>query len=148
VLVPLGVGLFILGPKIVSARPKTVTEFLGLAKQSIPDFMKSKKGTIALRVPDHTGLQKLLPHFTGLFSTSANIGGNPIPRTIEEIDERIVKQIACVVLDKKEKQVTSLPSTIIDCSGNNITVVREGAYPVDELRKKMERVSIHLDYHL
>ena len=118
------------------------------AKQSVPDFMKSKKGTIALRVPDHTGLQKLLPHFIGLFSTSANIGGNPIPRTIEEIDERIVKQIACVVLDKKEKRVGSLPSTIIDCSGDRIIVVREGAYPIDELRKKMERVSIHLDYHL
>ena len=30
VLAPFGIGLFILGPKIVSARPKTVTEFLGL----------------------------------------------------------------------------------------------------------------------
>jgi len=108
------------------------------AKQSMPDFMKSKKGTIALRVPDHAGLQKLLPHFTGLFSTSANISGNPIPRTIEEVDKRIIKQVACAVIDKKEKLAVPLPSTIIDCSGDYITMVREGAYPIDELRKKME----------
>jgi len=104
------------------------------AKQSVPDFMKSKQGTIALRVPDHAGLQKLLPHFTGLFSTSANISGNPIPRTIEEVDERIIKQVACAVIDKKEKRVALLPSTIIDCSGDHITIVREGAYPTDELK--------------
>jgi len=106
------------------------------AKQSISGFMKSKQGTIALRVPDHAGLQKLLPYFTGLFSTSANISGNPIPRTIEEIDERIIKQVACMVIDKKEKPGgSSLPSTIIDCSGDHVTVVREGAYPIDELKR-------------
>jgi len=108
------------------------------AKKSIPDFMKSKQGKIALRVPDHVGLQKLLTHFTGLFSTSANISGNPIPRTIKELDERIVKQVPCAVIDKKEKSVVSLPSTIIDCSGDHITVVRKGAYPIDELRKKIK----------
>ena len=107
------------------------------AKQSVPDFMKSKQGRIALRVPDHAGLQKLLTHFTGLFSTSANISGNPIPHTIKELDERIVKQVPCVVIDKKEKSAVSLPSTIIDCSGDRITVVRKGAYPIDELRKKI-----------
>jgi len=108
------------------------------AKQSVPDFMKSKQGRIALRVPDHVGLQKLLTHFTGLFSTSANISGNPIPHTIKELDERIVKQVPCLVIDKKEKSAATLPSTIIDCSGDHITVVREGAYPIDELRKVIE----------
>ncbi len=111
------------------------------AKQSVPDFMKSKQGTIALRIPDHAGLQKLLPHFTGLFSTSANISGNPVPRTIKEVDERIIKQVACAVIDKKEKRVVPLPSTIIDWSGDHITVVREGAYPIDELRKKIKELN-------
>ena len=97
--------------------------------------MKSKQGRIALRVPDHAGLQKLLTHFTGLFSTSANISGNPIPRTINEVDERIVKQVSCAVIDKKEKPVALLSSTIIDCSGEPIVVVRKGAYPIDELKK-------------
>ena len=116
------------------------------AKQLVPDFMKSKKGTIALRVPDHAGLQKLLPYFAGLFSTSANISGNPIPRTIKEVDERIIKQVAYAVIDKKEKSVTLLPSTIIDCSDGHITVVREGAYPIDELRKKMGTVSYKIRF--
>lgn len=104
-------------------------------KPSIPSFMKSKKGTIAFRVPDHAGLQKLLSHFTGLFSTSANISGTPIPQTIKEVDKHIINQVACIVTGKQRGQSSSLPSTIIDCSGEKISVVREGAYPVDELLK-------------
>ncbi len=80
---------------------------------------------IALRVPDHAGLQKLLPHFTDLFSTSANISGNPVSRTIKDVDERIVKQVAYAVIDKKEKSIELLESTITDCSGDYIIVVCE-----------------------
>jgi len=82
------------------------------------------------------GLQQLLAYLPGLFSTSANISGKPIPQTINEVDERIVSQVAYAVIDKKEKAHKSIPSTIIDCSGERIVVVREGAYPTDELRKK------------
>ena len=99
--------------------------------------MQSRQGTIALRVPDHAGLQKLLPHFTGLFSTSANISDNPVPRTIKDVDERIVKQVAYAVIDKKEKSIELLESTITDCSGDHITVVCEGAHPIGELRRKI-----------
>jgi len=106
------------------------------AKKSVPNFMKSKKGTVALRVPDHVGLQQLLSHFTGLFSTSANMSGEPIPQTIDEVNKQIIKQVACVVLNKKEKSIKQIPSTIIDCSGKKIIVVREGAYSFNGKEKK------------
>ncbi|MGB8367220.1 MAG: L-threonylcarbamoyladenylate synthase [Candidatus Babeliales bacterium] len=104
------------------------------AKQTILNFIKSKQGTIALRVPDHAGLQQLLPHFTGLFSTSANISSEPIPQKIAEVNGQIIKQVPCAVLNKKEKLNKSVPSTIIDCSGEKIVVVRAGAYSINEVR--------------
>ena len=108
------------------------------AKAGVAQYMQSKDGTIALRVPNHTGLQQLLSRFDGLFSTSANRTGQPIPSTLDEIDKEILQQAACVVIDRMrpehiQKEVR--PSTILDCSGDEIKVIREGAYPVDQLEK-------------
>ena len=95
---------------------------------------------IALRVPKHQHLQKLLQNFNGLFSTSANIAGKSVPRSIDDLDEDLIKSAAYVVVDSmNDKLVKSQqeikPSTILDCSGDDIKVVREGAYPIDYLEK-------------
>ncbi len=105
------------------------------AKKEIPDFMKSKSGGIALRVPDHKGLQAILKQVDGLFSTSANITGEPIPQSIDEMDPSIKESVDGIILDKTTKK-KSVPSTIIDCTGDEIKVVREGAIELDFLRKE------------
>lgn len=105
------------------------------AKKDIPDFLCSKDGTIALRVPNHPGLLLLLKHFTGLFSTSANRTGQPIPLSIDDLDPQIRTLAASIIIDREIKKEAVQPSTIIDCSGPTIKIVREGAYPVTELEK-------------
>lgn len=102
------------------------------AKATVSTGITSVGGNVALRVPDHTGLLELLQNFDGLFSTSANTSGQPVPSCLEEVDERIMYSIACVVLNKN-KLPSTLPSTIIDCSGEKITVVREGAFSTEKL---------------
>jgi tRNA threonylcarbamoyl adenosine modification protein (Sua5/YciO/YrdC/YwlC family) len=97
------------------------------AKTGIADYMISANGTVALRVPDHAGLLQLLSHFDGLFSTSANIAGEPVPQIIEEVDKNILDSVACVVMNNT-KAASVLPSTIIDCTGDTLTVVRQGAF--------------------
>jgi len=95
------------------------------ARPDLPDYMKSSEGTIALRVPQHKGLLALLSSFRGLFSTSANLAGNPVPKNVTEIDQHILDKVACIVTDDKKEE--TVPSTIIDCSGKTIKIIREGA---------------------
>jgi len=107
------------------------------AKKEIPDWVKSAKGTIALRVPDHAGLRRLLQRFEGLFSTSANITGELVPLAVDKLDERVVRQIALFVSDRTENREKGkgLSSTILDCSGSRIRVIRRGAYSVEVLEE-------------
>lgn len=105
------------------------------AKSDLPDFMKAADGTIALRVPKHDGLLQLLAHFDGLFSTSANSSGDPVPSSIEQVNDDIMHSVACIVLNNEygSAQSAAIPSTIIDCTGDQLVVVRQGAFSVDAL---------------
>ncbi|HLC07415.1 MAG TPA: L-threonylcarbamoyladenylate synthase [Candidatus Babeliales bacterium] len=102
------------------------------AKATILPCIKSPEGNVAIRVPDHAGLLQLLERFDGLFSTSANCAGGPVPNSIEEVDESIMRSVVCVVLNDDNAE-SILPSTIIDCTGEKIIVVREGAFPTEKL---------------
>lgn len=104
------------------------------AKPGIPAFLTSGSGTVALRVPHHEGMLEILKNFEGLFSTSANFSGKPTPRNVADIDPRIVDQVAFIVRDRHEHE-DHKPSTIIDCTGSRITIVREGAYTREMLEK-------------
>lgn len=101
------------------------------ARPGVPEYMLGAGGTIAIRVPAHPGLLSILPHFRALFSTSANLSGERPPESVDALSGEILGQIACLVAD--EHPLKSLPSTIIDCSGEKLKVVREGAYAVAEL---------------
>lgn len=105
------------------------------AKHDLADFMKAADGTIALRVPQHDGLLQLLASFDGLFSTSANSSGQPVPGTIDQVDESIMQAVACIVRNNEgnSSQSASIPSTIIDCTGERLVVVRQGAFDADAL---------------
>ena len=99
------------------------------AKKGIPDYWGSPKGAIAIRVPAHEGLQQLLTHFDGLFSTSANKTSKPIPHSFEDLDPSISAQVAYLV----EGPLYDTPSTIVDVTQEPFTIVRQGAISQDEL---------------
>lgn len=108
------------------------------AKDEIPDYMKSRQGTIALRVPQHDGLQKLLAQFIGIFSTSANKSGEPVPLVFENVDSFIVKNISYWITDPNPHHAL-IPSTIIEWANDHVKLIREGAYRVDDLRKVLQK---------
>lgn len=94
--------------------------------------------TIAVRVPKHTGLQKLLAQTGILFSTSANKTGQPVPMTLDQMDQSILNQVDGVVMDAGEQSsMLSTPSTIINATGERLVMVREGAYSKAELESKL-----------
>ncbi len=106
------------------------------AKKSIPSFLTSTEGAIALRVPDHPQLQAIAKQMNGLFSTSANRMGHPTPHTITALDQHIAQNVSLIIDDQRPRE--NKPSTILDCTNKKIKIIREGAYPISQLRKYVE----------
>jgi L-threonylcarbamoyladenylate synthase len=93
--------------------------------------------TIGVRVPDVDGVAKeLLDSVGAVAATSANLPGGPDPRRVEDVPEQI--RAAAVVLDGGELPGTA--STVIDFTGVEPRVLREGAAPSDEALRTVASV--------
>lgn len=103
------------------------------AKAGLPAFLQSNEKTVALRIPAHVGLQKLLKKHQGLFSTSANIAGKPVPYTLQDLDKDIEKNFNFMVLNREDGNRVP-PSTIIDISQGDIRLVRQGEFSIEKLK--------------
>ena len=95
----------------------------------------TREGTIAIRLPDHEGLRELAREAGALFSTSANPEGEPTPCRMDGVDEQIMTQASARVDDCRHMEPCKRPSTILDCTGDAIRVVRQGAYSHEDLAK-------------
>lgn len=107
------------------------------ARSDLAPWMVSENRTIALRVPDHVGLLKLLKHYNGLFSTSANVHTKGIPESISSVDQQLLDHVAMVCVDLEHDSYEQNPSTILDCSGGDIQVLRSGAFSIDTLLQSL-----------
>ena len=86
--------------------------------------------TIGVRVPALEGVaQDLLSRLGAIVATSANLPGGPDPSTIDEVPEQI-RAAADAIVDAGP--LPGRPSTVVDLTGSEPVVLREGAVPVDE----------------
>jgi L-threonylcarbamoyladenylate synthase len=108
------------------------------ASALVPDEVTQGRGTIGVRIPSSTFCLKLLAE-TGvpLTSTSANLSGEPPGRTIEEIQRQLPG--VDLFLDAGELP-PSLPSTVVDVSGENTVVLREGVIPFSRLQQVLPAI--------
>ncbi len=95
------------------------------------DF-RDDRGTVALRCSSHEVVQELI-RASGqpIASTSANTSGIPAVAKFEDLEARILAS-ADVVLDAGEAHI-GVQSTVVDCTGPEPVVVREGAIPAEEV---------------
>lgn len=95
------------------------------------DF-RADDGTVALRSPDHEVVMELI-HASGgpIIATSANTSGHPAPGSFDEVEERIIAA-ADVVLDGGETAHRQA-STVVECTGPEPVILREGAIPSDQI---------------
>lgn len=89
-------------------------------------------GTVALRCPDNEACLELLRALDApLACTSANVHGHPAPTSLSQIDERFL------MLPHDEHIAESCPramsSTIVDCAGVELRILRQGAIPAERL---------------
>jgi L-threonylcarbamoyladenylate synthase len=87
-------------------------------------------GEVGVRVPDLPPTAAEVVREVGVVAaTSANLAGGPDPRRIEDIPEAI--RAACgAVVDAGE--LPGVPSTVLDLTGSEPRVIREGAGPLSE----------------
>jgi L-threonylcarbamoyladenylate synthase len=106
------------------------------AQPSLTWDLGETRGTVALRVPNDETALELLGQTGPLAVSSANRTGNPAALNIEQALEQLGDSVD-VYLDggpRGEEGDDVLPSTIIDCTGQHLSVVRSGAISIEELR--------------
>jgi L-threonylcarbamoyladenylate synthase len=107
----------------------------------IPDLVTAGGETVALRCPKHPVAQHLLEAFGGpLAAPSANPFGRLSPTSAIAVDEELGDKIA-LTLDGGACGM-GLESTIVDCSGSVLKVLRLGALAVEELESVVGKVEV------
>jgi L-threonylcarbamoyladenylate synthase len=102
-----------------------------LTKRSdLPDSV-SATNTVGVRVPDHMVARRVLRAAGPMAVTSANISGQPSPSTAEEVFMQLNGRIA-LILDGG-KTPGGVPSTVVDCTGTQPIVIREGPISFREI---------------
>ena len=110
--------------------PGALTIVVKAAEVVAPEF-RDDRGTVALRCPDHEVVMELIQASGGpIITTSANTSGKPPAGSFGELEERIIAS-ADLTLDGGETR-HGIASTVVDCSGGQPVIIREGAIPASE----------------
>ena len=101
-----------------------------------PWLTGTNPGALGVRVPDLTGTARtILDEAGAVVATSANLPGGPDPRRLEDVPEEIRAGAAAVVDAGK---VPGTPSTVVDLTGAEPRILREGAVPGAEVLRRLQ----------
>ena len=96
----------------------------------------SRPDAIGVRVPELEGAaREILERVGAVAATSANLHGGPDPRRLEDVPEEI--RGAAVLVDGGELPGT--PSTVVDLTGPEPEILREGAVDASEVLERLEQ---------
>ena len=91
--------------------------------QNLASNLIAEDGSIAIRIPDDEFCYQLSRKFNGaIVSTSANISGEPTPKSFKEISPVILKGVDYIVNLRREK-ICAKPSSIIKLSNTGIVKI-------------------------
>jgi L-threonylcarbamoyladenylate synthase len=95
--------------------------------------------TIGVRVPTlPTEAKEVLDGFGAVAATSANVHGGPDPASVEEIPEPVLRAAAAVI---DAGPLPGTPSTVIDLTGPEPQILREGAVPAPDAMTAIARAT-------
>jgi L-threonylcarbamoyladenylate synthase len=96
----------------------------------LPWLAGGRQDTIGVRIPEVTGLAaELLARVGVLAAKSANLHGGADPQRVSDIPAEILDQVAAVL---DVGTLPGTPSTVVDLTGAEPRVLREGAVPAAE----------------
>jgi L-threonylcarbamoyladenylate synthase len=105
-----------------------------------PPVLTAGAATIGLRIPDHDAPRTLARSLGPLPTTSANLSGQPEASDATTILDQLGDAID-LVLDGGPAR-GGPPSTVVDCTGADPVIVRDGAVPVAEVAAILDRAGV------
>ena len=91
--------------------------------------------TVGVRMPDHPVARGLLRAAGPMAVSSANISGKENPETAQEVMRQLNERIH-LVLDGG-RTPGGIPSTVVDCTGVEPVILREGPVTLEEIQKTL-----------
>jgi L-threonylcarbamoyladenylate synthase len=99
-------------------------------RRTLPEAV-SATSTVGVRVPDHSVARELLRAAGPIAVTSANISGQPSPATAQEVFDQLKGRIELII--DGGRTPGGIPSTLVDCTGSEIKVLREGPISLEQI---------------
>lgn len=103
-------------------------------KPTLPESV-SATSTVGVRVPDHEVARALLRAAGPMAVTSANVSGQSSPSTAEEVFTQLAGRIELII--DGGKTPGGIPSTVVDCTSDDLKILREGPISLQEIRRKL-----------
>lgn len=105
--------------------PGALTIVAPCKKELIYSPIRGGGKTVGLRMPNHQTIVKIIQGVgVPILGPSANFHGDPTPYRIEDLNSKLVKLVDFVVPGECSiKQA----STVVDCSVNPYTIIRQGS---------------------
>lgn len=100
--------------------------FILEANSNVPKYFKGKKKTVGIRIPDNNIIREIVRELGNpVLSTSIHDEDEILEYTTDpELIYEKYQEIADVVIDGGFGEL--IPSTIVDCSNNDVAIIREG----------------------
>lgn len=99
-------------------------------KPTLPDLV-SATPNVGVRVPDHDVARSLLRLAGPMAVTSANISGKDSPTTAQQVYAQLKGRIALII--DGGQTPGGVPSTLVDCTGDEIQILRAGPISKEDL---------------
>ena len=105
------------------------------SKDNVPGYVTHNTGIIGVRIPENKEALDLLKYLEKpLLVPSANRAGEKPAMNDEEVKQIFNDEVAVII---PGKSVGGLPSTIIDLTGEEIKLLRQGPISVDDIKKAL-----------
>ncbi len=107
------------------------------AKAGLAPHLISQDGTVALRVPKHEGILRLLENFPALFSTSANKAGQPVPLLMADVHPDLLSEVGYCIRQMPfdpQSPASTIISALEDEHGKTVvSLLRQGSISFEEI---------------
>lgn len=116
------------------------------AKENIPGYVTHGTGIIGIRVPDMLNIRDMID-FVGkpLLVPSANRSGEKPLTTYKEVEKEFGSELGFIY---KEDSHMGKPSTILDLTGSDVKIIREGPISLKDIERSLinMRIAIGSDH--
>jgi L-threonylcarbamoyladenylate synthase len=104
------------------------------AREGLPEDLTAGTGTVGVRLPDDEDVRALVRECGGaLTATSANRAGEPPSSSADEVARAFPSGLDLIVDGGTAR--AKAPSTVVDVSGREARLIREGAIAWDEIER-------------